>query len=551
MKPVIVVALALLTAGAASAAGDDRLAQAQRRTAQQARRVDPLSASIRGRVTTADTGQPIAGAEVRATSEGGVNRITTTGGDGAYELRDLPAGQFRVFASKSGFVPLQFGQRRPFEAAKSVDLAEGARAAADVALPRGGVITGRVLDRFGEPTAGVRVQAMRTRVVQGQRRLQALGRGDETDDTGAFRLFGLAPGDYYVVARPPGGDGGPGAMGGPLIFYPGTADVSEAQRLTVGAAAEVDALFHLVPVATSRVSGLVLDPSGTPSEATVSLSSQALGLGYVTAAAGEVPMTLGAHAEADGRFVIEGVPPGPYVLTANALRMRTTAEPLHESATMPLAVSGQDVSGLTLALSTGGTITGTVVREGGGNVPMPNLQVFARSGGASMQSRGPNNTFRLMGMNGPTRIGVEGLPEGWAVKAIVVNGEDVTDSAIDVKSGETATARIVLTDRPTEVSGVVPQGDRPLEHNVVVFADQPQKWTYPSRHVRAVRTDSEGRFKIAGLPPGERYLAVAMDYLEDGEAEDPEFLERIRSSALGFTLAEGERKTIDVRVLRR
>jgi hypothetical protein len=224
--------------------------------------------------------------------------------------------------------------------------------------------------------------------------------------------------------------------------------------------------------------------------------------------------------------------------------MRTAAEPLHESATMPLAVSGQEISGLTLALSTEGVITGTVVREGGGSQPMPNLEVFARSGGAWMQSRGPNNTFRLMGMNGRTRIGVEGLPEGWAVKAIIVNGEDVTDSAIDLKNGETATARIVLTDRLTEVSGVVPQGERPLEHNVVVFADEPQKWTYPSRYVRAVRTDAEGRFNVAGLPPGERYLA-------DGEADDPEFLERIRSSAVSFTLAEGERRTIEVRVLRR
>ena len=37
---------------------------------QRSQRVDPLTSSIRGRVTTADTGAPIRGAEVRLSMDG-------------------------------------------------------------------------------------------------------------------------------------------------------------------------------------------------------------------------------------------------------------------------------------------------------------------------------------------------------------------------------------------------------------------------------------------------------------------------------------------------
>src|SRR5687767_16015865 len=75
-------------------------------------RVDPLTASIGGRVTS-NTGGPLRRAEVRAISEGGLTRLATTDTEGRYLVRDLPAGTFTLHVSKTGFVPLYFGQRRP------------------------------------------------------------------------------------------------------------------------------------------------------------------------------------------------------------------------------------------------------------------------------------------------------------------------------------------------------------------------------------------------------------------------------------------------------
>ncbi len=519
-----------------------------RRPAARPPTIDPLTAVIRGRITT-DTGAPIRRAEIRAISDGGVSRMATSDGDGRFELRDLPAGSFRVSASKSGFVTLQYGQRRVLEAGKAVELEEGGSATADMTLPRAGAISGRIYDRFGEPLANVRVDALRSRFMQGSRRIQPAGIGDVTDDTGAFRLFGLPPGEYYVAARPVGGRPGDGRA---LVFYPGTSDIAQAQRLSVDAAAESSALFQLVPLATSSVGGTVVNASGSPIEASVSLLSEALGLGYANPVTGaQGGLTLTGHSGRDGRFFIEGVPPGPYTVQANGLMRPGPDGPIHNSGRSNIVVDGPAVTGLTIVTGSGGTITGTFVRDPAATQPIPaDVTVVARGSGPSMvQGRG--NTFRLAGIAGPVRLDVEGLPEGWVVKSISVEGDDVTDRTFDVRSGQAATARVVLTNRVTQVSGAVTPRPRGADASVVVFADDPTKWAYPSRYLVVTRADQNGRFSITGLPGGERYLAMAVDYLEDGEETDPEFLERMRARATSFSLSDGGRTTVDLRLISR
>ncbi len=130
---------------------------------------------------------------------------------------------------------------------------------ADIALPRGAAITGRVFDEFGDPVAGARLQVLRYQLVQGTRRLTPTGVGDQSDDTGAFRLFGLTPGDYYVSATVralPVDDPTVDAAGYAPTYYPGTGNVAEAQRVTLGLGQELtNVSFALLPVRTVRVIG--------------------------------------------------------------------------------------------------------------------------------------------------------------------------------------------------------------------------------------------------------------------------------------------------------
>lgn len=553
--------------------------------------VDPLTASISGRVTTLDSGAPIRRAEIRAIASSGFSRLATTDNDGRYTLRDMPAGSYRLTISKSGFVTLIYGQRRPFEAATQVDLKHGQQFTASVALPRGGAIAGRVYDEAGEPVAAVRVQALRTRIVDGRRRVEPAGAGDLTDDTGAFRLYGLGPADYYVSATAPNRAVPrptsqlerampPGNEGTQTLFYPGTASLNEAQRVTLTAGSEARADIQLAQVRAATVSGIVLRSSGEPAaDATVSLRSETIALGLATQISGPPPMMISGHTDASGAFVLSDVPPGSYTLQAmiqndrpftfrappgataddpagNPL-LRMEAPPLPDIATMPLVVTG-DLAGVMLAATQGGSVEGLFVADAGVTQALPRgLEVTPRwvtGSDASMRMVGAP-AFRLFGLNGTGYLSVAGLPEGWAVRSMIADGEDVTDRLLDFTRGQSLNLRVVLTDRVTTVIGIVADSVREpgqrANQNVVVFPEDSSKWTPGSRHLRTVRTDDQGTFRITGLPPGERYLAVAVDFLEDGEGTDPEFLEQVRSRATGFSLADAERRALDLRLLQR
>ena len=61
-------------------------------------------------------------------------KTSLTDADGRYEFRDLPAGRFTVNASKSGYVMVQYGQSRPFESGRPIELAE--KQVHEVMVPR-------------------------------------------------------------------------------------------------------------------------------------------------------------------------------------------------------------------------------------------------------------------------------------------------------------------------------------------------------------------------------------------------------------------------------
>ena len=542
---------------------------------------------IRGRVTAQDTGAPVRRAQVRGTAGGaGFARLATTDTDGRFELRDLPAGQWSLQASKPGFVTQRLGQRRPFETVVPVDLQNGQQVStANFALTRGGAITGRVFDDFGDPVANARVQVLRSQMVEGRRRLVQTGTGDETDDTGAFRLYGLAPGDYYVAATlragPQNGPqnivanvvgnvldnlGGGDRAGYAPTYFPGTGNVSEAQRVTLGAGQETSVSFALLPVRTVRISGTVVSASGAPPSngAVILTAADADEVGIVTPAAGPI--------QADGAFTIVNAVPGSYVLSVRTGGggggrgqgpLAGLRDGSGEVGILPIVVGSEDMTGVTIVTTRGASLDGTVVFEGGAARPrLDALRVAARpirgsaqplAGRASQSPVAANGSFTLTSLVGSVTFRVDGLPAGWTLKSVEVGGTDVTDAPIDLKGSEQlAGARITLTDKITELNGTATAGaSAAKDFSVIVFADDQKKWSFPTRHVRSARGNAQGNFSIRGLPGGTGYLAVAVSHLEEGEAQDPEFLAALREHATSVSLREGETKTVELRVLER
>ena len=152
------------------------------------------TAVIRGRVITADTGQPLRGVQITIVSDGTPRTMATTDDRGAYEIRGL-AGAIHILGARP---PVHKAMYLPTGRTASGDQAyieidEGQILEdIDLVLPRAGASSGRVLDEFGEPIAGMPVQALEVRA----RRLLPVGNAVGTDDEGRFRVYGLPPGLY-------------------------------------------------------------------------------------------------------------------------------------------------------------------------------------------------------------------------------------------------------------------------------------------------------------------------------------------------------------------
>ena len=547
---------------------------------------------ILGRVVSTDTGGPLRRAQVRLTApEIGV-KVALTDAEGRYEFRELPAGRFTLNASKSGYVSVQYGQTRPFEQGRPIELADKqVLAKTDVAMPRGGVISGRIVDEFGDPLPDALVSAMRQTWSNGRRRLLPTGRTSQTNDLGQYRMYGLPPGEYYISASLRNTDitimdaallGGPssGASGSTPssgyapTYFPGTTTATSAQRVTVAVGQEAQNTdFALAPVRLARITGMVMTSDGKPLDGGMVSAMPA-------SRTGEVGLALMGGATGrtskDGNFSIPSVAPGEYTLTVRSVRIITSdgGDTMmfratigggsdgtdSETASVPVVVSGEDLSNVVIITSKGATANGRLTFEGGAPPAATGVRinsVAADTDGPIMMAAGgvtakDDGSFQLKGLSGRRLLRLNNLPPGWTLKSVRLNGDDVTDSGIEFKSGQDLSGlELVASSKQTEITGgVTASNGSPLkDYTVVVFSDDQQYWSLPfTRWVNGTRPDQEGRFRVRNLPAGS-YNIVAVDYIEAGAWGDPELLDRLKSHAKRITLSDGGSEKVDLKLV--
>ena len=107
----------------------------------------------------------------------------------------------------------------------------------------------------GDPVQGARMEVLQLRYEGGRRRLvPARSYGAATDDHGAYRLFGLRPGQYVVSAEVGGVTATAGLPGFARTLFPGTVQAGQALAITVGQAVEATGVdFGVVRAATATV----------------------------------------------------------------------------------------------------------------------------------------------------------------------------------------------------------------------------------------------------------------------------------------------------------
>jgi Carboxypeptidase regulatory-like domain len=537
------------------------------------------TATVAGIVVSADAqARPLRRARVTINGAGmGLGRTAITADDGTFAFTGLPAGSYGLAAAKDGYVPISAGPLPPGQRPARIAVASGETQKVTLRLPRGGVITGVILDVDGQPAAGMPVTALARRYIgnQGERRYVPVNAApvSSSDDRGMYRIYGLPAGEFVVAVQPRNLQVGLGATEvrtmsrGTVsdrsvtlaqVFHSGATDLGRATPVAVRAGEErsgIDIQLQYVPIAT--ISGTVTARPGW--------DHVAVTMARADEVAGFEPIRS-AHTAADGRFTLNGVPPGRYRVWATSRASSTAGAPTTMTpgalgvAVIEIAVEGEDITNLALSLEPGLVIAGRLVFEATRPAPaIPAMRtvvpVLLGITGAGMPSPSLNiegSTFRAEGIApGPYRAvaalqGVRAPIGPWWLKSLVVSGRDLLDAPLDLRqSVDDAVA--TFADAASELSGTVrdAQGNIAADAVIVAFSTDRATWFFNSRRVAGVRPDAQGRYAIRNLPPGEYRIAATAD-LEQMEWFDPTVLERLLPSAATITITGVEKKTHDL-----
>jgi hypothetical protein len=513
------------------------------------------TAAINGLVRSASDDKPLGRARVTAVSSTLPEpRVTITGADGRYAITDLPAGSYTVSATRTGYAPQTYGQGRAIMGTPVV-LANAQQAAIDLALTPGGFIVGRILDEDGTPFAGAEVDALITRFEAGANTLFSVATA-QTDDRGEFRLFGLAPGQYYVSAADPAfrSVSTPrGVLRYSPTYHPGTTQADQAKPIVVSGSGDpprVEFRIKLVPPA--RVDGQLIAYDGRQLLSGAIIMSPLEGEG-VPMVAPEEPSIF-----PDGRFSFGEVVPGRY-----QIRARGITDPLGAAlfAVFSVDVVGTDISGIRITLRPGAVLEGTLIVENRHGTKPPALSsIRVRApfidgnsfGDALTGTVQPDGSFALRGiMRGPHQLVLDGLPPPWVLKSVTYRGTDITDLQLEVTDEYRRDVRVTITDAASEVTGIVQNPRKvPVAHaGVLVFAKVPLFWMRTNRRMRIAYTDQDGRFTLTGLPAGE-YVAVTSPTVDESDLGRRDRLEALQETGVRFRLTSDESRasvTVPVR----
>jgi hypothetical protein len=267
-------------------------------------------------------------------------------------------------------------------------------------------------------------------------------------------------------------------------------------------------------------------------------------------------------------------------------------------ASAEVTIDGRDVADVGLNLQPGMTIAGRVAFESGNSQPPSDLTTVrlnlqpldpqAGPGGPGGPAGGTvdaSGNFTITGVSpgryslhgnlggagrgaatsfaAPTTTGARGAtpptpptpasaqPTGsWTVKSAVANGVDAMDFPLDIKPNESISGILVsFSDKSQQLSGTLTDSmGRPTsDYTIILFPADNRYWTPQSRRILSARPSTDGTYSFSGFPAGQYRLTAVTD-AEPGEWYDPAFLSQVVSASMSLTIAEGEKKTQDIRL---
>jgi hypothetical protein len=542
------------------------------------------TASISGTVSQADTHVPIRNVQLNfwlpaeddeAAPSSDRQFVTKTDEKGHFEIRDLAPETYYIQATRAGMVL----QESNWEPGRRVTLEAGKNQIVNLTMLPSAVITGQVMNEENEPIPSVSVTAMRYGYTILGRHLHTAASGN-TDDKGQFRIFGLPPGSYLVVATPGGGFGT-----GMIVatnssssaasqktnsaiytttFYPNETAAERATPVLLKPGDEMQVNFNLTRVPTHSISGTVTDLSAAkPADE----DNPERVYSIVTVMREGTPMPAGmAIIGKDSSFKVPSLPAGRYKLVAVQ-----TGNEHGNIGTAEVVIDSSDVKGVVIATdSSRRTVTGVVRTEGDAKLDFRKLNVvFSPVADPNKLDMAEGNFFGSPGRYAHVKqdgtFKVEILPspkpydviltggaggmEDWFTSKILVGGKDVMQTGFKPDESQ-APVEIVISNKGSLIEGTVLDREQKPFPGAEVFAfPTDPKLRRGINMLQAGTADQQGRFKLRGVRPGE-YIIFALENSQAQPFTTEPFLKANSGKIQTVKLEGGEKQQLQLQVIR-
>lgn len=536
---------------------------------------------LEGRVTNAQTGEPVKKAMIRLTRRGSGGdwagaayapmRISgqqgysaTSDADGSFRIEAIEPGDYNLYGERTGYLNSAYGAKRPMGLGTILTLRPAQQmSGVSLALIPQAVITGKVVDDDGDPVTGTVIQALGQMWQRGKLRYLPRG-GTNSNDLGEFRLANLSPGKYYLCAQKMNfgrsEDVAP-APGKPDIrpvrtCYPDAATVENAASIEVNAGQDVSGIdVHLRTAQTFHVRGKVVGivPGGDLQRVSINLAPR-----------GEQMLLFGSMAaiSKDQSFDLAGVVPGSYTLNAFVLggNVRGIAH-------QPVDVGQGDVNDVVLAISPPGSLRGTIRLEGtpqagtaAVNLGNVHASLISADAGPTIGPlpEGHSNADGIFTLDNvlPGKYYVQaGAPAGTYLKSVRFGQQEILGKELDLSQSAAGDLEILFRYGAAEVDGTLQPAENSAAAGVGGSTAQataaasivliPDVLNADGSGMHFGSTNQNGAFTLKNIPPG-HYRAYAFEDIHADQLENPDVLKQLESRGTEVEVKENDRKQIEL-----
>jgi hypothetical protein len=416
-------------------------------------------------------------------------------GAGQFVFFNVPDGYYFLIATRDGYFPGAYGQRRPNGQGTPIFVTKDSDLFAQLRMHRKGALTGRVLDENNVGIEGVPVVAYRARLP-----LRVAGEA-VSDDRGVYRIHGLDSGKYWVRTTSHTLDDGSGVL---PTFGPQSREVREARAHEVR-------LDDDTPDADVRPEfGNLFQLSGEVQcfDGTVKVTLTSETLHRVT----QVP--CGAN------YMFPSLSPAVYEVTAENLKDKEAGfiELFVDKQTTNAAVKLNPPPTVEFYISRAGsstpvnfpvTVTGRRqdLYDAGAEQQLPTPRATLLPGHWEMSAQAGSDKYIRSITNFRGEIRREGQPE-----------KSVEWFDIFVEARYNGRINIIVADKAAQITGSVAKEGKGVPGAPVFLWPLAESSRRSLKGYRMVIADTDGKYSFEGLPPGDYRILATYDYTEIDES---------------------------------